>query len=208
MVPQPDMNNMNNDNSNTSQGDQIAAAFINAVAQAVLANPDFKKSLYDLKVSVSNGILANPDLNKGLISLSNSIEILRTSVSDSMGSVTRRLDALENAQDKGADREQDEDILQLLGEVSELRNQLNKVLGRVDEVEDTVSECDGLRHRVDDLESQVEDLDAVTTDQVEDIVADKIVDHLDHLGSHVAKAITLKGLSMIVAHTETEDGKI
>lgn len=191
MVPQPDTNKMNNDNSNTAQGDQIAAAFINAVAQAVLASPD---------------------LNKSLIGLSNAIEILRGNVSDSMYSVTRRLDALENAQDKGADRERVEGVAlridQLEGEVSELRNQLNKVLGRVEEVEDTVSECDGLRHRVDDLESQVEDLDAVTTDQVEDIVADKIVDHLDHLGSHVAKAITLKGLSMIVAHTETEDGKI
>lgn len=183
MVPQPDTNKMNNDNSNTSQGDQIAAAFINAIAQAVLASPD---------------------LNKSLIGLSNAIEILRGNVSDSMYSVTRRLDALENAQDKGADREQDEDILQLLGEVSELRNQLNKVLGRVDEVEDTVSECDGLRHRVDDLESQVEDLDAVTTDQVEDIVSDRLSD----VTPLTARNIVTLGLRGLVDEATTEGVKI
>lgn len=160
---------MNNDNSNTSQGDQIAAAFIRAVVDAVLVSPD---------------------LNKSLISFSNSIEILKG-----------RMDVLEKYSHI-ADREQ------LEGEISELRDQLNKVLGRVEEVEDTISGCERLEHRVDDLEGQVEDLDAVTTDQVEDIVADKIVDHLEHLGSHVAKAITLKGLSMIVAHNKTEDVKI
>ena len=169
MVPQPDTNKMNNDNSNTSQGDQIAAAFIRAVVDAVLVSPD---------------------LNKSLISFSNAIEVLKG-----------RMEVLERYSHI-ADREQ------LEGEISELRDQLSKVRGRLEDAEDTVSECDGLRRRVDDLERQVEDLDAVTTDQVEDIVADKIVDHLDHLGSHVAKAITLKGLSMIVAHTETEDGKI
>lgn len=167
---------MNNDNSNTTLGDRIASAFIKAMTEA---------------------ILASPDLNKSLISLSNSIEILRASVSDSMGSVTRRLDALENAQDKGADREQDEDI-------AKLRYQLDTLLRRVDEVEDTVSECDGLRHRVDDLESQVEDLDAVTTDQVEDIVSD----WMSVVPPITAKHIVTLGLRGLVDEAIAEDAKI
>lgn len=199
---------MNNSNSNTSQGDQIAAAFIRAVVDAVLANPDLNKSL----ISFSNGIAflqgrmdaLEESTRKSVSILQDHVETLNTRQINA----GVRLDALEGAKDKGAEQEQDDDILRLLGEVSEMRDQFAKLKGRFDDVEDTVSDCDGLRHRVVDLEEQVEDMDAVTTDQVEDIVADKIVDHLDHLGSHVAKAITLKGLSMIVAHTETEDGKI
>lgn len=156
---------MNNDNSNTSQGDQIAAAFIRAVVDAVLVSPD---------------------LNKSLISFSNAIEIMKG-----------RMDVLEKYSHI-ADREQ------LEGEVSELRDQLNKVLGRVEEVEDTVSECDGLRHRVDDLESQVEDLDAVTTDQVEDIVSDRLSDVTPITAKHI---VTL-GLRGLVDEAIAEDAKI
>lgn len=165
MVPQPDTNKMNNDNSNTSQGDQIAAAFIRAVVDAVLVSPD---------------------LNKSLISFSNSIEILKG-----------RMDVLEKYSHL-ADREQ------LEGEISELRDQLNKVLGRVEEVEDTVSGCEHLEHRVDDLEGQVEDLDAVSADNIGDLVAHELAD----IGPCQAKNIVLTGLKALTAQVETEDNKI
>ena len=168
MVPQPDTtNNMNNDNSNTAQGDQIAAAFIAAVAQAVLASPD---------------------LNKSLISFSNSIVLLND-----------RMDRREESVEATALR-----IDQLEGEISELRDQLSKVRGRLEDVEDTVSECDGLRHRVDDLESQVEDLDAVTTDQVEDIVSDRMND----MGPLTCRNIVTLGLRGLVDKAVTEGVKI
>ena len=167
MVPQPDTNNMNNDNSNTAQGDQIAAAFINAIAQAVLTSSD---------------------LNKSLFGFSNAIEVLKG-----------RMDRREERVEATALR-----IDQLEGEISELRDQLSKVRGRIDEVEDTVSECDGLRHRVDDLESQVEDLEAVTTDQVEDIVSDRLSD----MGPVTAKHIVTLGLRGLVDEAATERLKI
>lgn len=165
MVPQPDANKMNNDNSNTSQGDQIAAAFIRAVVDAVLVSPD---------------------LNKSLISFSNAIEVLKG-----------RMEVLERYSHI-ADREQ------LEGEISELRDQLSKVRGRLEDAEDTVSECDGLRHRVDDLESQVEDLDAVSADNIGDLVAHELAD----IGPCQAKNIVLTGLKALTAQVETEDNKI
>jgi predicted nuclease with TOPRIM domain len=175
MVPPPDTNNMNNDNSNTAQGDQIAAAFINAIAQVVLASPD---------------------LNKSLISFSNAIEVLKG-----------RMEVLERY-GQSADRERVEGVAlridQLEGEVSELRDQLSKIRGRLEDVEDTVSECDGLRHRVDDLESQVEDLDAVTTDQVEDIVSDRMND----MGPLTCRNIVTLGLRGLVDKAVTEGVKI
>lgn len=165
MVPQPDTNKMNNDNSNTAQGDQIAAAFINAVAQAVLASPD---------------------LNKSLISFSNAIEVLKG-----------RMEVLERY-GQSADRER------ILNDIAAQATDLKQIIVRLDEVEDTVSECDGLRHRVDDLESQVEDLDAVTTDQVEDIVSDRLSD----VTPLTARNIVTLGLRGLVEQVETEGVKI
>lgn len=175
MVPQPDTNKMNNDNSNTSQGDQIAAAFIRAVVDAVLVSPD---------------------LNKSLISFSNAIEVLKG-----------RMEVLERYSHI-ADRERVEGVAlridQLDGEVSELRDQLSKVRGRLEDAEDTVSECDDLRHRVDDLESQVEDLNAVTTDQVMDIVSDRLSD----VTPLTARNIVTLGLRGLVDEATTEGVKI
>lgn len=175
MVPQPDMNNMNNDNSNTSQGDQIAAAFIRAVVDAVLASPD---------------------LNKSLISFSNAIEVLKG-----------RMEVLERYS-QSADRERVEGVAlridQLEGEVSEVRDQFAKLKGRFDDVEDTVSECDGLRHRVDDLEAQVEDMDAISRDNIGDLVAEE----LSEIGLHQSKKIVLAGLKAMAQQVEMDDGKI
>ena len=165
MVPQPDTNNMNNDNSNTAQGDQIAAALINAIAQAVLASPD---------------------LNKSLISFSNAIEVLKG-----------RMEVLERY-GQSADRER------ILNDIAAQATDLKQIIVRLDEVEDTVSECDDLRHRVDDLESQVDDLDAVTTDQVEDIVSDRLSD----VTPLTARNIVTLGLRGLVEQVETEGVKI
>lgn len=115
MVPHPDTNKMNNENSNTAQGDQIAAAFINAIAQVALASPD---------------------LNKSLTSFSNSIYLLQVKVAA--------------------------------------------------------------------LESQVEDLDAVTTDQVEDIVSDRLSD----VTPLTARNIVTLGLRGLVDEAVTEGVKI
>lgn len=175
MVPQPDTNKMNNDNSNTSQGDQIAAAFIRAVVDAVLLSPD---------------------LNKSLISFSNAIEVLKG-----------RMEVLERYS-QSADRERVEGVAlridQLEGEVSEVRDQFAKLKGRFEDVEDTVSECERLEHRVDDLEGQVEDLDAVSADNIGDLVAHELAD----IGPCQAKNIVLTGLKALTAQVETEDNKI
>jgi predicted nucleic acid-binding Zn-ribbon protein len=128
------------------------------------------------------------------------IDQLEGEISELRDQLSKVRGRLEDAEDtvSGIDRER------ILNDIAAQATDLKQIIVRLDEVEDTVSECDGLRHRVDDLESQVEDMDAVTTDQVEDIVSDRMND----MGPLTCRNIVTLGLRGLVDKAVTEGVKI